>query len=65
MTDVHSATKRLSSGAYIATFLILLLILVIFGDLFVFILGTIGLTITFAYFYKGNSHADAHHEHSH
>jgi regulator of protease activity HflC (stomatin/prohibitin superfamily) len=56
----HTESTGLSSAVYIIAFLILFAILVVFSDLFVFILGTIGLVVTFAAFYKDNSHADHH-----
>ena len=59
MTDLHSAPKRLSSFAYIATFIVMFLILVIYADTFIFVLGTIGLVVISAFYYKDNS--DAHH----
>jgi hypothetical protein len=52
--------KRLSSATYIIAFIVLFLILAVFADLFVFILGTIGLIITFAAHYREASHS-AHH----
>ena len=48
----HDEPKRLSKGTYVGAFIILFLILAFFADLFVFILGTIGLVVTFAAFYK-------------
>ncbi|CAG5069714.1 hypothetical protein DYBT9623_02451 [Dyadobacter sp. CECT 9623] len=58
----HTESTKLSSFVYIAAFVILFAILAIFGDLFTFILGTIGLIVTFAAFYRDNSHdADHHH----
>lgn len=56
----HTESTSLPSFAYIATFLILFVILAVFGDLFTFILGTIGLVVTFAAFYKDHSHDDHH-----
>lgn len=62
-TSDHSNTepKRLSAGIYITAFIVLFLILVVFGDLFTLILGTIGLIITFAAFYKDITDHGAHH----
>jgi hypothetical protein len=57
----HTESTGLSSAVYIAVFLILFTILAIFGDTFTFVLGTIGLVVTFAAFYKDNSHSDDHH----
>jgi hypothetical protein len=57
----HTESTGLSTFAYVAAFIILFIILAVFGDLFIFILGTIGLVVTFAAFYKDNSHATDHH----
>jgi hypothetical protein len=56
----HTESVSLPTFAYIAAFLILFIILAVFGDLFTFILGTIGLIVTFAAFYKDKSHDDHH-----
>lgn len=56
----HTESTSLPLFASIAAFIILFIILAVFGDLFVFILGTIGLIVTFAAFYKDNSHDDHH-----
>lgn len=56
----HTESTSLPTFAYIAAFIILFIILAVFGDLFVFILGTIGLIVTFAAFYKDHSHDDHH-----
>ncbi len=63
MSDTtHNESSSLSSGVYVAAFIILFLVLAVLADLFTFILGTIGLVVTFAAFYKDNSHhGDAHH----
>jgi hypothetical protein len=58
---VHAEPKRLSAGTYITAFVILLIILAVFADLFVFIVGTIGLIVTFAAFYYDSASHDAHH----
>ncbi|WP_229254149.1 hypothetical protein [Dyadobacter sp. NIV53] len=57
----HAEPKRLSAGTYVAAFIILFLILVAFADLFVLVLGTIGLVITFAAFYTDSADHGAHH----
>ncbi|WP_439555388.1 hypothetical protein [Dyadobacter sp.] len=57
----HTETTGLSSFAYVAAFVILFVILAVFADLFVFIVGTIGLVVTFAAFYRDNSHDAGHH----
>lgn len=62
MTDdvhVHSKPEGASVGVSIAIFIFLVIILAVFGDLLVFILGLIGLIVTFAAFYKDHS-ADGH-----
>ncbi|TDE18607.1 hypothetical protein [Dyadobacter psychrotolerans] len=56
-----SEPKRLSAGTYVAAFIILFLILVVFADLFVLILGTIGLIVTFAAFYADSASHDTSH----
>ncbi|TLV00964.1 hypothetical protein [Dyadobacter luticola] len=56
----HTESAGVPTFAYIAAFLVLFIILAVFGDLFTFIVGTIGLIITFAAFYKDNSHDDHH-----
>lgn len=58
---LHAEPKRLSAGTYVAAFIILLLLLIVFADLFTMILGTIGLIITFAAFYKDSADHGAHH----
>jgi hypothetical protein len=57
----HNESASLSSGVYIAAFIILFLVLAVVADLFTFILGTIGLIVTFAAFYRDNSHHDEVH----
>jgi hypothetical protein len=57
----HTESTGLTSGVYIAAFLVLFAILIVFADLFVFILGTIGLIVTFAAFYRDRSHDAGHH----
>ncbi|GGM78884.1 hypothetical protein GCM10010967_08260 [Dyadobacter beijingensis] len=61
MSDTtHTEPQSLPTFAYIAAFIILFVILAVFADLFVFILGTIGLIVTFAAFYRDKSHDDHH-----
>jgi len=57
----HTTSGSLSSAVYIIAFIVLFIILAVFGDLFTFILGTIGLIVTFAAFYKDSSHSADHH----
>lgn len=61
MENTHTNSHELSNGFYIASFLILVLILGIFGDLFVFILGFIGLVIVYAANLSGNDSEEDHH----
>ncbi len=56
---VHSKPEGASLGASIAIFILLVIILAVFGDLFTFIFGLLGLVITFAAFYTDHS-ADGH-----
>ena len=58
---LHTEPKRLTGGTYVAAFIVLFLILVVFADLFTFILGTIGLVVTFAAFYSDSADHGAHH----
>lgn len=61
MSDTtHSEHKSVPLAVSIAAFLILFTILAVFADTFIFILGTIGLVVTFA-FYGNESHSDDHH----
>lgn len=57
----HTKSGSLPSAVYIIAFIILFIILAVFGDLFTFILGTVGLIVTFAAFYRDNSHDAGHH----
>ncbi len=59
--QTEEAPKRLSSATYVIAFIVLFVILAVFADLFVFILGTIGLIVTFAALYKETISHDAHH----
>lgn len=56
---VHNKPEGASLAVSITIFLLLVIILAVFGDLFVFILGLIGLVVTFAAFYTDHS-ADGH-----
>ena len=61
MSDTtHSEPKSVPTAISIAAFLILFVILAVFADTFIFILGTIGLVVTFAFF-GNDSHGDEHH----
>ena len=61
MSDTtHSEAKSLPLAVSIFAFLILFFILLIFADTFIFVLGTIGLVVTFAFFGNGK-HGDDHH----
>ncbi|MPR35844.1 hypothetical protein [Salmonirosea aquatica] len=61
MENTHTDSHELSTGFYVASFLILLLILAVFGDLFVFILGTIGAIVAYAAYFTSKSAAEDHH----
>lgn len=62
MENTHTTdSTELSNGFYIALFLVLLLILGVFGDLFVFIIGLIGLSTMFASYFTSKSSGDGHH----
>lgn len=62
MENTHTTdSAELTSGFYIALFLILLIILGIFGDLFVFIVGLIGLSTMFASYFTSKSSGEGHH----
>jgi len=61
MENTHTDSHELSNGFYIASFLILLLILGLFGDLFVFILGVIGVSVAYAAYFTSKSAAEDHH----
>lgn len=63
MENTHAKSDELSTGYYISIFLVLLLILAIFGDLFVFIVGTIGVVIAFAAYFTSKAAAEDHHHH--
>jgi uncharacterized membrane protein YqiK len=61
MSDTtHSEPKTVPLAASIAVFIILFLILAVFADTFIFVLGTIGLVVTFAFF-GDKAHGDDHH----
>lgn len=61
MSDTtHTEAKSVPLAVSISAFLILFLILAFFADTFIFVLGTIGLVITFA-FYGNEKHGDDHH----
>ncbi len=49
----------LSNGFYVASFLILLAILILFGDMLVFILGLLGMTAAYAGYFTGLSEQEA------
>ena len=61
MENTHTNSHEVTTGFYIASFLILALILGVFGDLFTFILGFIGLVVVYAAFLSGDDSADDHH----
>lgn len=61
ITHTHAQSSDLSTGFYVASFLILLLLLGIFGDLFVFILGTIGAIVIYAGYFSERAANEEHH----
>ena len=64
MQDTHSThtkSNELSTGFYVASFLILLIILGIFGDLFVFIIGVIGAVAIYAGYFTEKAANEEHH----
>ncbi len=61
MENTHTESSELSNGFYIATYLILLLVLGIFGDLLVFIVGLLAVSITFAAYFTSKYSPDDHH----
>ena len=61
MENTHTNSHEISTGFYISSFLILALILGVFGDLFTFILGFIGLVVVYAAFLSGNDSDEDHH----
>ena len=61
MSDTtHTEAKSVPLAVSISAFLILFLILAFFADTFIFVLGTIGLVITFP-IYGNEKHGDDHH----
>jgi hypothetical protein len=61
MSDTsHAEHKSLPLAISIAAFLALFIILIVFADTFIFVLGTIGLVVTFAFF-GNDSHDSDHH----
>ncbi|WP_138477376.1 hypothetical protein [Dyadobacter bucti] len=62
MSDTtQTESTALGSGVYITAFIILFIILAVFADLFIFILGTIGLVVTFAALTESKGHGADHH----
>lgn len=53
--------KEASSAMQVIVYVLLFVILAVFGDTFVFILGTIGLTVVAAATYSAPSHEEGHH----
>lgn len=60
-THTHVESRDFSTGYYVASFLILLLILGIFGDMFVFILGLIGAIAIYAGYFTEKAANEEHH----
>ncbi|GHB73300.1 hypothetical protein [Persicitalea jodogahamensis] len=61
VSHTHSESNELSSGFYVASFLILLLILGIFGDMLVFILGLLGAVAIYAGYFTEKAANEEHH----
>jgi hypothetical protein len=62
MSDTtHHEAKEASSATQVIIYVLLFAILAIFGDTFVFILGTIGLAVVAAATYSAPSHEEGHH----
>lgn len=59
-THTHKNSSELSTGFYVASFLILLTILGIFGDMFVFILGLIGAVVIYAGYFTEKAANEEH-----
>jgi len=59
-THNHEESSELSTGFYVASFLILLTILGIFGDMFVFILGLIGAVVIYAGYFTEKAANEEH-----
>ncbi len=57
----HAESKDFSTGYYVASFLILLLILGIFGDMLVFIVGLIGAVVIYAGYFSEKAANEEHH----
>ncbi|GAB2790985.1 hypothetical protein GCM10027275_39880 [Rhabdobacter roseus] len=57
----HTESNELPSWANIGIYLFLLAILAVFGDLFVFIVGFLGLTVIFTSYFSGKSSHEEHH----
>ncbi|WP_373514522.1 hypothetical protein [Persicitalea sp.] len=60
-THHHAESKELSTGFFVASFLILLLILGIFGDMFVFIIGLLGAVAIYAGYFTEKAANEEHH----
>ncbi len=57
----HEESGELSTGFFVASFLILLLILAVFGDMFVFILGLLGAVAIYAGYFTEKAANQEHH----
>ncbi len=53
VTNTKAASPNLPVWANIGIYILLLIILAVFGDLLVFIIGFIGVTVAFASYYSG------------
>ncbi len=61
VSHTHSESNELSTGFFVASFLILILILGIFGDMLVFILGLLGATAIYAGYFTEKAANEEHH----
>lgn len=65
VTNTKTASPDLPSWANIGIYILLLIILAVFGDLLVFILGFIGVTVAFASYYSGRTSEHELHDSDH
>ncbi|GAB3166877.1 hypothetical protein [Telluribacter humicola] len=65
VTDTKNASPDLPNWANISIYILLLIILAVFGDLLVFIVGFLGITIAFASYYSGRTSEHELHDSDH
>lgn len=61
MAENHTKTTELPQWLNIIVYLVLIVILAVFGDLFTLIVGALGVTIAFVAYFNGVSSEEAHH----